>query len=137
MVSPACGTARDGQRSGFSLVELIVAVVILSVGVLSMAGTSSWVVRQVTLSRLATERAVARQSAIETILSAPYGEAEGGSGTFGIFDVRWTVVTDMGSYRILEVVTVGLGKPEGTEGMTTLSEEVADTVHIKYTSPGF
>lgn len=137
MVSPASGTGPDHGRSGFSLVELIVAVVILSVGVLSMAGTSSWVVRQLTLSRLHTERAVARQSAIETILARPYERAEGGSGTFGIFDVRWTLVENAGNYRILQIVTVGLGKPEGAAGMTTLSTEVADTVLIKYTSPGF
>ena len=129
--------ARDGKRSGFSLVELIVAIVILSVGVLSMAGTSTWVVRQITLSRLATERAVARQSAIESIQAGSFERAVGGSGTFGIFDVTWTVTANVGNFKTLQVVTVGLGKPEGAEGMTTLSSEVADTFFLTLTSPGF
>jgi len=83
------------------LVELIVSIVILSAGVLSMAGTSAWVVRQITHSRLATERMVARQSAIETIRA------------------------------------VGLGRAEASEGMTTISSQVADTAFLKFASPGF
>ncbi len=85
MVNSTVGAVRDRKRSGFSLVELMVAVVILSVGVLSMAGTSVWAVRQITLSWLTTERSVARQSAIETILAGPYANAIGGSGTFGSY----------------------------------------------------
>jgi len=137
MVSSASETARNRKRSGFSLVELIVSVVILSAGVLSMAGTSAWVVRQITLSRLATERAVARQSAIETIRAGGFASAVGGSGTFGSFDVNWTVTEDAGRFKTLEIVTVGLGRSEGSEGMTTLSSEVADTVFLTFASPGF
>ncbi len=137
MVSSTSETVRDRKRSGFSLVELIVAVVILSTGVLSMAGTSAWVVRQITLSRLATERAVARQSAIESILAGSFARAVGGSGTFGIFDVNWTVTEDAGRFRTLQIVTVGLGRSEGSEGMTMISSEVADTLFLTFASPGF
>ena len=137
MVNSTVGAVRDRKRSGFSLVELMVAVVILSVGVLSMAGTSIWAVRQVTLSWLTTERSVARQSAIETILAGSYANAIGGAGTFGSFDVNWTLTDDAGKFRTLQIVTVGLGKAEGTEGMTMFSTQVADTVFLTYASPGF
>jgi prepilin-type N-terminal cleavage/methylation domain-containing protein len=137
MVRPTMEETRARVKSGFSLVELIVAVVILSVGVLSMAGTSTWVARQITLARLSTERAVARQSAIETIRAMPFASAVGGAGTFGIFDVGWTVSEDAGNYKTFEVVTVGLGKPRNVEGLTTLSTSVADTLYLRYTSPGF
>ena len=137
MVSSAGEAVRDRQRSGFSLAELIVAIVILSMGVLSMAGTSIWVVRQTTLSRLETERAVARQSAIEGVLADPFADVVGGSDSFGIFDVTWTVTADVGSYRTLRVVTVGQGRIPGSTGMTMLSSQVADTVFIKVPSPGF
>ena len=128
---------RDRQRGGFSLAELIVAVVILSLGVLSMASTSTWVVRQITLSRLTTERTVARQSAIEGVLAVPFANIAGGTGEFGIFDVAWTVTANAGSYRTLRVVTVGPGRPIGVSGLTTLSSEVADTVFLKIASPGY
>jgi prepilin-type N-terminal cleavage/methylation domain-containing protein len=137
MVISTAETVRERKRSGFSLVELMVAIVILSVGVLSMAGTSTWVVRQITLSWLTTERAVARQSAIETILAGSFENATGGSATYGDFDVNWTLAEDAGNYRTLRIVTVGLGKPKGTPGMTVLSGEVADTVFLRYASPGF
>ena len=102
-----------------------------------MAGTSTWVVRQITLSWLTTERAAARQSAIESVLAGSYANATGGSGTFGSFDVTWTLTEDAGNHRTLQVVTVGLGKPKGTVGMTVLSSQVADTVFLTYMSPGF
>jgi prepilin-type N-terminal cleavage/methylation domain-containing protein len=137
MVRPPSVTAKDGRRSGFSLVELIISIVILSIGVLSMAGTSTWVVRQITISRLSTERTVARQSAIESIRASSFETAAGGSGTFGIFDVRWTVTEDAGAFKTLEVVTVGLGKPPGTGGMLALSPTMADTVFLTFTGSGF
>ena len=133
----AAEAVRDRRRSGFSMAELVVAIVILSVGVLSMAGTSTWVARQVTLSRLATERAVARQSAVDGLLADSFADIAGGSGTFGIFDVTWTVTVDVGSYKTLRVVTVGLGRAPGSPGMTTLSSEVADTLILTIPSPGF
>ena len=136
-MSSATETVRQRQRSGFSLAELVVAIVILSFGVLSMAGTSTWVVRQVTLSRITTERAVARQSAIDGVLADPFADIAGGSGTFGIFDVTWTVIADVGSYKTLQVVTVGLGREPGSPGMTTLSSEVADTLLLTVPSPGY
>ena len=137
MVIPTSETVRDRKRSGFSLAELIVSIVILSVGVLSMAGTSAWVVRQITLSKLSTERAVARQSAIESIMAGTFARAVGGSGTFGSFTVNWTVTEDAGAFKTLQIVTVGLGRSAGSEGMTTLSSEVADTVFFTFTGPGF
>ena len=137
MVRPPPVTAKDGKRSGFSLVELIISIVILSVGVLSMAGTSTWVVRQITISRLSTERTVARQSAIESIRASSFESAVGGSGTFGIFNVNWTVTEDAGAFKTFEIVTVGLGKPPGSGGMTTLSPTMADTVFLKFTGVGF
>lgn len=133
----AAEAVRDRRRSGFSMAELVVAIVILSVGIVSMAGTSTWVVRQVTLSRITTERAVARQSAIDGLLADPFADIAGGSGTFGIFDVTWTVTADVGSYKTLQVVTVGLGRAPGSREMTTLSTEVADTLVLTVPSPGY
>lgn len=124
-------------ETGFSLAELVVAIVILSFGVLSMAGTSTWVVRQVTLSRITTKRAVARQSAIDEVLADPFDDIAGGSRKFGIFDVTWTVIVDVGSYKTLRVVTVGLGREPGSPGMTTLSSQVADTLLLTVPSPGY
>ncbi len=137
MVTSQVETVRDRRRGGFSLAELIVAIVILSVGVLSMASTSMWVVRQVTLSRLTTERTVARQGAIEGVLAVPFASIAGGSGAFGVFNVTWTVTANVGSSTTLRVVTVGPGIQPGSTGYTSLSSDVADTVFISVASPGF
>ena len=137
MVTSRVETVRNRRRGGFSLAELIVAIVILSVGVLSMASTSMWVVRQITLSRLTTERTVARQGAIEGVLAVPFASIAGGSDAFGVFNVTWTVTVNVGSSTTLRVVTVGPGTPPGSTGYTPLSSDVADTVFISVASPGF
>lgn len=128
---------HDRRRSGFSLVELIVSIVILSVGVLSMAETSTWVIRQVTISRLITQRAVARQSAIEGVMADAFATLHAGSSAFGIFNVTWLVTVDGGTFKTVQVVTVGPGRVPGSTGNAALSTTMADTVFLTIPSPGF
>ena len=151
MVTSGPDPVRARRRSGFSLAELVVAVVILSYGILTMAGTATWVIRQITVSKLTTERSVARQSAIEGVMTGPFSEVAGGGGIYGRFDVTWNVCSSPVSVtcptlaltanssgsRTLRVITVGLGRTRGTSGITYLSEEAADTVFMTRASPGF
>ena len=55
---------------GFTIVEVIVAMVVLAIGVLGLAGTAAYIVRQVTLADIMTERAAALQTAVERIQAA-------------------------------------------------------------------
>lgn len=137
MVRSTAEAAHDRRIWGFSLVELIVSIVILSIGVMSLAGTSTWVVRQVTLSRLITQRAVARQSAMERVMADSFATITGGSDNFGIFDVSWLVTVDGGTFKTVQVVTVGPGRVSGTAGNAALSSRLADTVFLRIASPGF
>ncbi len=57
----------SGQRGGFSLVELVVALVILTMGMLAMAAGSSFATIQVRGSGLRSQRAAAVAAAIEQI----------------------------------------------------------------------
>lgn len=118
---------RTGE-SGFTFVELIVAVLILSVGLLGLAATTGFVVQQNTLSEVATERAMARQSAIESIRARPFGTVADGSRTVGAFDLEWRVVDTGDDHKTVEVVTTGRGlRPDG-DGPPVLAPDVRDTV---------
>lgn len=109
------------------MVEVIVAVVILAFGLAGLAGTTGLLVRQSTLADLTTERAVARQSVLESIRAQPFDEVRDSSSTVGGFSVSWTVIESDDWYKTVELVTTGQGLRSGGEGLPVLGPSVADT----------
>lgn len=65
------GRGVASRRAGFTLVEMMVAVVILSVGLLGLAGTSAVVTRQVAGGASQSVAANAIQSRLEWLRSMP------------------------------------------------------------------
>lgn len=96
-------------RFGFTLVEVIIAIVILAVGVLGMAGATAYIVRQITLADVMTERAVALQSAVERIQAMDYDSVDAGSDSIGVFQVSWTSVEESAQSKLVTVITTGPG----------------------------
>lgn len=111
---------------GFTLVELMVALVILTVGVLGLASSTVWAVRQSTLSELAVERSTAVQAVVEQLRAADYTRLTAGQDSVGRFDVAWTVTPGSRS-KLVTVVTVGPGLASHGAGMPALTAEVTDT----------
>ena len=122
------------SNSGFTLVEVIVALVILAVGVLGLAGTTALVIRQVTLADVATERAAALQSVVEEFRATPYTQLASGSQSVGIFSVNWTA-TSVGSSTMMEIVTLGPGLKTGTGTMPYMAGSVTDTFSYRIIRP--
>jgi prepilin-type N-terminal cleavage/methylation domain-containing protein len=119
-----------GPRAGFSLVELVIAVIVLTVGVLGLAGTTALVVRQITLSDVNTERQAALQTVIEGLRATSTGSISSGSTTVGSYTVTWAV-TDSSSAksRTVRVITTGPGM-DRTASVPTLGGSVADTFNF-------
>lgn len=121
--------------NGFTVVEVVVALIILTVGVLGMAGTTALVVRQVTASRMATERALALQTAIERARAIDYEGLEGASSdTLGLFTVRWSV-TDVGKSKLIRFITEGPGMSRLPGSLGMVSSAVADTFTYRMIKP--
>lgn len=78
------------DRKGFSMVEVIIAIVVLAVGVLGFAGTTAYIVRQVTLADVMTERSAALQSTIERLQAMDFDSVGYGSDSVGVFGVSWS-----------------------------------------------
>lgn len=119
-------TARSGGEGGFTIVEVVVAIMILTFGVMGLAGTTALLVRQVTLAQMATERAAALQSVAEQLRATDWNALADGSTTIGQVDVTWWIDEDFSQSRVMKIVTVGPGVSTAT-GFPVLRPDVADT----------
>lgn len=133
MSHSASHSVTPSDRRGFTLVEVVVALIILTVGVLGLAGTTVWVVRQSTLAELSTERAAAVQTVVEQLRASDYATLAAGSDSVGRFDVSWSVA-DGSRSKLVTLVTVGPGLSSGS-GMPSLTGSVADTFAYRIMQP--
>ena len=125
----ATWTEPTSPRAGFTIVELVIAVIILSFGVLGLAGTTALVVRQVTLADVNTERSAAQQEVIERLRATSTSQITAGSTTVGSFTVAWAV-TDSTTYgRTVRVITTGPGLSKSAS-TPSLVNNVADTFNF-------
>jgi type IV pilus assembly protein PilV len=121
----------DAREGGFSLVELVIAVMILAFGVLSMAATTAFVVRQVTLADVNTERAAAYQTVIERIRATNANTLGGGSQTVGSYAVTWTITDSTTLSKTVRVITQGPGLAKDTSSVIpSIQNNVLDTFTI-------
>ena len=112
MTNSAHGLNRQGPhhgRAGFSLVEVIVAMMLLSIGVLGLAATTAVFALQVTLGGVKTERSAALQAAVESLRASDYASVGSGSGTVGRYGVTWSVTDSTDWSKSVRVITDGPG----------------------------
>jgi Tfp pilus assembly protein PilV len=127
------GSPRD--RRGFTVVEIIVATIVLTFGVLGMAGTTAYVIRQVTLAQVTSRRAAAIQSAVERLRATPYEDLANGSDSVGPFAVDWSVVSSNRSAEVT-VITRGPGLySDASNPFPMLRDGVVDTFVYKVIRP--
>ncbi len=118
------------QRDGFSLIEVMVAMMVLAVGLLGLAAGTGWMIRTVHFGELETKRSAALQSAVESVRAT--GDPVNGSETFGNYSVTWTVGTGDRHSRPVEFVVVGPGRASGSgAGMPEVDNAVADTFNMR------
>jgi len=125
--------STSGGRAGFTLVEIMVALIVLTIGVLGLAATTMFTIRQTTLSELTTKRAAALQTVIEELRSVDYDSVRSGSDSVGSFKVSWSV-TDGSRSKAVEFVTLGPGL-RATGGQPGIGPSVADTFVYRIIQP--
>lgn len=110
----------NGERAtgGFTIVEVLIAIVILAVGMLALATTSIVATTQVKIADLKTERSVAVQQALERLRSIPFDSIapldEANAMQFGSYRAWWTV-TEQGRFMsTIRVITEGPGYRAGS-----------------------
>ncbi len=124
------------NRSGMTLVELLVAMMILTIGILGMAAGTGWMIRSVDLTRLDTERAAAIQAGVEEVKATPFATLGSGSRTEGAFQITWSVVEQAPNWREVRVIVSGPGRASGSAGTrAAIVQDVADTLLYRVVRP--
>ena len=101
----AAPRARSRARAGFSIVELVVALMILAVGVLGLASTAFVITRQMGGGNTLATAATVAASRLETMAAGPCaGLANGTATTRGVAQ-SWTVTPVANARRIDLTVT--------------------------------
>jgi prepilin-type N-terminal cleavage/methylation domain-containing protein len=123
----------QNNRGGFSLVEVVIAIMVLSFGLLAMAASTGYIASQLRSSSFDTQRNLARQQVIEQLRSTIFVNlATNTTGqTVGRYTVRWNVTTPNSSQRRVQIITSGPAYRARQGARTT----VIDTAAIMILSP--
>lgn len=111
---------RVRREGGFTLVEVLVAIVILSVGAFALVGTSRVASASVRRAVLELRTAQLIQEHVERLRTLPVDSVRNGSVSGPAGDALWTVVD---SVTYLRVELVVRARPEG--GRT-----LSDTLYV-------
>ena len=122
-------------RSGFSLVEVVFAVLIMSVGLLGMAATTTTLVHQANISELRTRRALAMQQGVERVRAFLYDSLSSGSDSSGVFEVSWSTTAEADLVKTVQIVTEGPGLVSRSGAPSVIRDNVPDTLNYRVVRP--
>lgn len=95
------------DEHGFTIVEVLIAVLILSVGLLALVGSAAVTTRMISQGQRYSEASALANERFEILRSQTCASMTGGSATQGRFTVTWSVVPDAtGRSRIVSVRVV-------------------------------
>lgn len=99
---------------GFSLIELMIAMVILTVGVLGLAGSARLVTSMTGRGGRYGGSAAVAGSRFERLRATPCASLADGSGTTGKYTEAWTITTD----GLLRTINLTITYPDGNATRT-------------------
>ncbi len=115
---------RVGGTDGLGLVEVLAALVIVSVGVLAVVGFGASVGAQNLESSVSTEEAIAARQVIDRVRSRGYSNLTGGTDTVTVHGRTYTVVRAVSPagarVRLVRLTVTGPGDVRGHAFVTRL-----------------
>ncbi len=116
-------TRTSGPEAGVSIVEVLIALIVFTVGALAAAQHTLVARQQARAGEIITESAAAAQYQMETLRSLPRDSLESGADTVWGFPISWTV-----SGTAPKVVILVIERPSVLGGMAvdTLVTYAAD-----------
>ena len=107
------------DRRGFTIVEVVIAIVIFSLGILGLVGTAASVTRMVARSQQQNKAATLSANRLEILRATRCASMAGGSATDGRYSIAWTVA-DTGQAKKV-TITVSMPTARGIRTDTTSS----------------
>ncbi len=106
----------SNKSKGFSLIEVLIALVILSVSLLALAGLMVQTTQNNSFGSHMTEASTAAQDAFERLRGRPYNSMMGGvdsvTGSTGqAYTRNWVIVNNADSTQKLTTITVNWSDP--------------------------
>ncbi len=134
-MTEALERSRD-DRQGASIVETVVAMMVLTISVLGMAGGAVVSTRQLLTAELKSERATVRQSTLERLRALPFDSVADGSDELGAFSLEWIVTEGGSGSKLITLTTRGPGIQTGTDAMAPqVKPNVSDSFHYRIIQP--
>lgn len=122
-------TTHPAEANGFSLVEVIAAMVILTMGILAMAASTGYVFTRLGDSGRSTERSLATQQVIEQLRATPFANVQNGSTTIGAYTLSWRIVSQPSSgLMTVRIVNQGPGYVAGQGWSSTVRDSTEITL---------
>jgi prepilin-type N-terminal cleavage/methylation domain-containing protein len=122
------GAPMSSDRRGFSLVEVLIAVILLSLVALGLAVAATLGVSQVGKAGQDLKYSADVQQVADSLVAAGYGSAVSGSETIRGRSVSWTVSNPTARSRQIEMVVQ-------RRGMASTSTTYSDTVRLYLAKP--
>ncbi|MDH3456783.1 MAG: prepilin-type N-terminal cleavage/methylation domain-containing protein [Gemmatimonadota bacterium] len=95
------------KRNGFTIIEVLVAVLVLAVGILGMATTAALVTRMIGQGQRFSEVSAVAAQRFEMLRSRPCATMANGSATQGPYVLSWTVDSvAAGKARSLRLIVI-------------------------------
>jgi prepilin-type N-terminal cleavage/methylation domain-containing protein len=85
--------AENGERDGFSIVEVLVAVTLLGVAMMSLAGAAALGLSQLGMARQDLQYSADVQQVTDSLVGVGWNKVSSGSSTIRGRPVNWTVST--------------------------------------------
>ena len=107
---PLARPRRRPGRAGFTIVETIVAIMVLGVGLLGMAGTAAYVASQMGTGNRQAVAANVAQAVLDSLTARPCAGLVSGSDSVRTIAVAWTVTDSNDAKYVRQSVKFNTGK---------------------------
>lgn len=118
------------DRSGMSLIEIVVALMIMSLGAVGFSATLSQMHRQAMLAEMDADRQIAKTYVVERLRGVPYSTVADSAQDIGRYSLNWSV-TDTAGVKEVELVTVGPRFEQGQGPAVAYTDTLLFTVAPK------
>lgn len=122
------------NRDGFTLIEVIVALLIFAVAILALTSSTGFVGLQMQAADLRTERSVAQQQTLEEFRATDFDDiltvSKGSGNTLNGYQVWWDVRPLEWALKEIHVYTEGPGFRDGRR-----REGIQDTLVVRLARP--